>query len=84
MLDASSYYMGPTRQVILAGDSKADLTQALLKTYRSRFLPNSIVMLADSNSDMKELNGKPTAYVCQNYTCQLPTSEVDRFNELLQ
>ena len=84
MLAAVGYYIGPRRQVIIAGDPEAQLTKALLKTYRSRFLPNSIVLFADANSDMKELNGRPTAYVCENYTCQLPTSEIERFNELLQ
>ena len=33
---------------------------------------------------MTAIDGKTTAYVCQDYTCQLPTIEVERFIELLQ
>jgi uncharacterized protein YyaL (SSP411 family) len=33
---------------------------------------------------MRELNGQPTAYVCQGYVCQLPVNEVSKFVELLQ
>ena len=33
---------------------------------------------------MREIDGKPTAYVCENYTCQLPTNELSKFDELLQ
>ena len=35
-------------------------------------------------ADMRELDGKPAAYVCQGYVCQLPTNEVSKFVELLQ
>jgi uncharacterized protein YyaL (SSP411 family) len=33
---------------------------------------------------MTALDGKATAYVCENYTCKLPTTDVDRFGQLLQ
>ena len=33
---------------------------------------------------MEQIDGQPTAYVCQNYVCQLPTNEVSKFVELLQ
>jgi hypothetical protein len=35
-------------------------------------------------TDMRQIDGKPTAYVCQDYVCQLPVNEVSRFVELLQ
>ncbi|MGI8744250.1 MAG: thioredoxin domain-containing protein [Bryobacteraceae bacterium] len=97
MLVAVNYYLGPARQIIIAGGRQADLTRNLLRAARSRFLPNSVVLLVDSDetrqklarqmpeiAEMKEAGGKPTAYVCRNYACQLPTSEVERFGELLQ
>ena len=27
---------------------------------------------------------QPTAYVCENYACQLPTTDVSKLDELLQ
>ena len=33
---------------------------------------------------MTALGGKATAYVCENYTCKLPTADLDRFAQLLQ
>jgi len=33
---------------------------------------------------MREIDGKPTAYVCEDYTCQLPTNEPAKLDELLQ
>ena len=29
-------------------------------------------------------SGKPIVYVCQNYSCQLPTSDITKINELLK
>jgi uncharacterized protein YyaL (SSP411 family) len=32
---------------------------------------------------MKPLSGKPTAYVCRNYACQQPTSDLEEFRRQL-
>ena len=57
-------------------------------TVHGRYLPNKVVMGMDPDSDGFErdlplledkemLAGMPTAYVCQNYACQLPVTEPD-------
>ena len=33
---------------------------------------------------MKPLDGKATAYVCENFACQLPVTEVEAFRKLLE
>jgi uncharacterized protein YyaL (SSP411 family) len=33
---------------------------------------------------MRQVDGEPTAYVCENYACSRPTTEVSKFAELLQ
>jgi uncharacterized protein YyaL (SSP411 family) len=33
---------------------------------------------------MTRMDGKTTAYVCENYTCKLPTSDPAKFAELLR
>lgn len=55
---------------------------------RGRFLPKTIVVLAPSAeaaavmadaipllAGRVQLDGKPTAYVCENFACQLPVTE---------
>ena len=57
----------------------------------------TVVLLVDSETtreavaryfpavgSMREIDGKPTAYECQNYACELPTNELSKFSELLQ
>jgi uncharacterized protein YyaL (SSP411 family) len=97
MLVALQYSQAIKREVVIAGDPQRELTQAFLRKVRTGFQPNTVVLLVDSEStrealakyfptiaSMREINDKPTAYVCQNYTCQLPTNEISKFGELLQ
>jgi hypothetical protein len=97
LLAACEFYLGEPRQIILAGERAAADTQALAKVVHSRFLPNRILLLVDSPDTRRALaaaiptieamqpqNGRASAYVCRNYTCQLPVSEAARLIELLQ
>jgi uncharacterized protein YyaL (SSP411 family) len=97
MLVALEYSLAARKQVILAGYTNDGLTQEFLRKLRGRFEPHTVTLLVDGGAareklasfvpaigEMKELDGRPTAYVCQNYTCQLPTHDVSKFDELLQ
>jgi uncharacterized protein len=84
MLVGLDYALGPRREVVIAGDF-----EAFLQHVRSRFLPRTITLRAGApfspaSAGMREIDGKPTAYVCQNYVCQLPVNELQKFDELLQ
>jgi uncharacterized protein YyaL (SSP411 family) len=84
MLVGLDYALGPLREVVIAGDA-----HEFLRHIRARFLPRTITLRAGSaffsaSASMREIDGKPTAYVCQDYTCQLPTNELSNFDELLQ
>jgi uncharacterized protein len=93
-LDAS---LSKSVQIILAGSLTNPLTQALLQETRRRFIPNKVMLLADGArgqevlsgfapfiAGLKMVNEKPTAYVCENFTCQLPTSEPAMLATLLE
>jgi uncharacterized protein YyaL (SSP411 family) len=97
MLAACELYLGGTRQIVFAGARSAEDMQSLLRTLRSRFVPNSTVLMVDSPEtrgrlagwapaigNMQPVDGRPAVYVCRDFTCQLPVSEPARFSELLQ
>ncbi len=96
MLVALDYSLAAHKQVVLAGAPGSDLMSAFLRALRSRFQPRTVVAAVDDAAraqlerfipaiaEMKELDGRPTAYVCENYACQLPTHDVEKFDELLQ
>jgi uncharacterized protein YyaL (SSP411 family) len=97
MLAAIDFGLARPKQIILAGMPEAADTKVLLRAVHSRFIPNKILLLADGGAGQKYLGtalpelqsmtmleGKATAYVCENYACQLPTSEAGAMLQLLE
>ncbi len=97
MLAAMDFSLDKPKQIIIAGKPDAADTRALLAAIHARFIPNKILLLAEGEegqkflsaslpivSSMTMINGKATAYVCENYACQLPTNEVEVLLQLLE
>ncbi|HZT31409.1 MAG TPA: thioredoxin domain-containing protein [Bryobacteraceae bacterium] len=97
MLVALAFYLSKPRQIILVGAREAADTRALLGQLNGRFVPERIVLLVDGEPSrrlfagwlpvvdtMRALDGKATAYVCEDYTCKLPANNPEKFGELLQ
>jgi len=97
MLVALDYAQAIRKEIVLVGDRHAELTREFLRKLRGRFLPHAVVLLIHSAESraklgrllpaiesMREIDGQPTAYVCQNYACRLPTNQISNFDELLQ
>ncbi|HEY4271426.1 MAG TPA: thioredoxin domain-containing protein [Candidatus Udaeobacter sp.] len=97
MLIALDYSLGKPRQIVIAGKKDAPETKALLKEVHRHFLPKTILLLADDGEGQKYLgekneairsmspvDGKPAAYVCQNFTCKAPVTDPKALAELLE
>ena len=97
MLVAVENSLGKPRQIVIAGKKDSPETKALFKEVHRHFLPNTIVILADANAGQKYLGerneavrvmspveGKPAAYVCENFTCKAPVTDVKRLSDLLK
>ena len=85
MLVAHAFALARPREIVLAGPRDAPEMQEMLAAIRRRFLPNAVVMMAgESSVPMPAVEGRATAYVCENYACQMPTTEVATLDELLQ
>jgi hypothetical protein len=92
-LDAS---LAKPRQIVIAGPRDSAETRALLREAHSRFIPNKLVLLADGAAGQQWLGerleflqtvtpieGKPAAYVCEDFVCKLPTADPVQLRELL-
>ncbi len=87
-LGALDFYVSLPKEVVIVGPSGHAETRAMLGTVGGRFLPNRVVVgVADPDSlpiDGSPLleqrgmqDGRPTAYVCQHYVCQLPVTTAE-------
>jgi uncharacterized protein YyaL (SSP411 family) len=88
LLAAGGLALAEPRQVVIAGDPKSPEAKALLAEVHRRYQPNRVVLGADGGpgqawlaarsaavKDMKPINGRPAAYVCEGYVCQQPTAD---------
>lgn len=86
MLVALDFLLHQPKQIVIAGTPPE--TCALVREVHKNFIPNKILMFADGAAGQEWLgqrldfikpltsvNGKPTAYVCENFICQLPTTD---------
>ncbi|HEV2842323.1 MAG TPA: thioredoxin domain-containing protein [Chthoniobacterales bacterium] len=96
MLVALDLTLSTPWQIVIAGKRGADETRALLQEVHRHFLPNKILLLADGADgqkyleeklealrEMKPIEKKPAAYVCENFTCQAPVTEPAALRKLL-
>jgi len=88
------FAFGEPHEVALIGKLNTEHTQELLEVVNKAFRPNQIIVLGEPESETLEemvlLSGRTqleevaTAYVCQNYVCQLPVNTPDALAEQLQ
>ncbi len=90
LMTAVDFAEGPSYEVVIAGDAQAEDTQAMLRAIRSRFLPHKVVVRRSAEGDgapvteiaeyakpQTSLDGRATAYVCRQFTCEAPTTDVE-------
>ncbi len=95
MLVALNWNITTPKEIIIVGNRNAEDTKIMLREIRKHFLPNKVILLIDDSSrsklvsylpfieNMTMIDGKATAYICQNYSCQLPTNDVEKVAKLL-
>jgi uncharacterized protein YyaL (SSP411 family) len=96
MAAALDFSLSKPKQIVIAGEPGAADTRAMLRLVHDRFIPNKILLLADGGAGQARLaewlpfvktmdrrDGKATAYVCENYACKLPTSDLATAARLL-
>ena len=97
LLIALDFVLGPAKEIVIAGDLRDERTLHMINTVYTQFLPNKIVIFRPSSSEeAKELTplvpfaeaqipigGQPTGYICENYRCRLPTTDINEFKKQL-
>jgi hypothetical protein len=95
-LTALDYLMGPSHEIVIAGEQDSPAVQTINRTLSARFLPNKIVMLvpdgkqaaairkiAPFTASFKGEKGKALIYVCTDRSCKKPTTDIEEMIDLL-
>ena len=92
-IDPPSPNASPART---SGATSSEETRALLQEVHRHFLPNKVLILAEGGAGqeffaekteaigaMSMVDGKPAAYVCENFTCKAPLTDAKTLGNLL-
>jgi uncharacterized protein len=86
LLRALDFHLSPSREVALVGDGLDELSGVI----RERFRPRLVLAGGPEGASEPALmagrttvEGKPAAYVCENFACQLPVTGAEKLRNLL-
>jgi len=93
MLSALDLYLRKPKEIVVVGKREDPTTAELVKEIHSLYLPNKILKLVGPDEALEEispllagktqLDGKPTVYVCHNFTCSAPVANWQDLKSLL-
>ncbi|NOZ50462.1 MAG: thioredoxin domain-containing protein [Chloroflexi bacterium] len=86
LLSALDFYLRPSREIAIIGDLADPATAALHQTVTALWLPDTVIAGMSPDDTFAAtlipllqgrtlVQGKPAAYVCRNFSCQLPVTE---------
>lgn len=91
VLDA---YLNGTKEIVLAGNPLANDTQKLLAALYENYIPSYVLVgIKEPKESMlnlpitenrEQVNAVATAFVCENYVCQMPITDATQFSIELQ
>ena len=94
MLCALDQYLHPAKEIVIVGERSDARTTDLIKEIHSLYLPNKAVQIFAPGESLEkvsplmvgkqQIDGRPTAYVCQNFTCSAPVTSWAELKRLLE
>ena len=90
LLQALCFLEGPAYEVIIVGERSK--SNKIIKNIQKNNNPNKVIIFKDiENNHLTHLNyynpdvnGEPLVYVCQDYTCKLPTNDMQKIENMLK
>jgi uncharacterized protein YyaL (SSP411 family) len=87
LMSGLDFFRSNSFEIVLAGADVRPLQRAVFST----FVPNKVVLhsgadiaaIAPFTKAQRAIGGKPTAYVCTNHLCRLPTGDSKKVRALL-
>ena len=91
LLIALDFALGPSQEIVIAGNLAEKDTKQMLRTVQSPFHPRKVLILHPEGvagkaieeivpfvKHQNKINGMATAYVCENFTCKSPTTDISK------
>ncbi len=87
-----AFMLSTPKEIAIIGVKGDTTSEAMLKALHGMYFPNKIVAMTESVegstlpllANKSQIDNNTTAYVCEDYVCQAPTTDVDMFLQMLQ
>ena len=84
------FLLSTPKEIAIAGHLNSEVTKKVLHAIHSRFIPQRVMALLDETAEesqesealvpllenKQQINGETTVYVCENYACKAPTTNL--------
>jgi len=80
-----------SKEIVVVGSSKQKETKSVIKNFQTLYIPQRILIYKDTNKELNSIsqlapwtkyheskNGKPTIYICEDFACNLPTTDLEK------
>ncbi|HEY5543550.1 MAG TPA: thioredoxin domain-containing protein [Candidatus Binatia bacterium] len=94
MLCVLDFYLQGAKEIVIVGNLAESGVKELIAQVNATYLPNKVLQLARPGTALaaispllqgkSQVDGKPTAYVCQNFTCSPPVTSRNELQVLLE
>ena len=93
LLCSLDYWLGPRSEIVITGGEAENGVSQLYDATKGFLLPSTVILVSDESSSkdggvvikMVEgrgpINGRATAYVCENETCSLPITDPENLKQ---
>jgi uncharacterized protein YyaL (SSP411 family) len=92
-----AFWILPGTEIVLAGTLDDPDVRVMQEALHRAYLPNTVTLWHPSSpqalaietwvpmvKSMREVDGKATAYICENFACKQPVTSVEQFNFSLE
>jgi len=96
-LTAYQTAIAPSREIVIAGKAESEGVRRMVEAVHREFLPNTVLIFRPDNGEAREIeelapftrdhraiNGLPAAYICENFSCRKPTTEVEKLITIIR
>ena len=91
------FLLSTPKEIAIAGELNSEATKNVLHAIHSRFIPEKVVALLDVAAEetqetevlipllenKRQIDGETTVYVCENYACKAPTTDLGELESQL-
>ncbi|GAB6158414.1 thioredoxin domain-containing protein [Desulfotomaculum varum] len=93
---AAYLWQEPPLEIVLTGEAADESLRRMINTVQRAFLPHGVIMARFEGTDAEKpagllpltkdklpVNGQATVYLCQNFTCQKPITQISQLQAAL-